>query len=545
MYLTRTWSGLTTQTLACNIQALANGIVKPASGQTVTLSKSFNGDLTQHVDTSAGGVVSLAGKVAEVYVEWFGAATYTYASGISGAVNNCVPFTAASAALQSGGVLRFGNSKLGQAYYSTCAITQSKPAHYKGSGRGDDCPTSPTCLVFAAATNGVINANTSRGSSVEDMWLQSLSTGTGADNGLMIGDEWFYGHNLGIDGFGNDGVYNLSNNVDFMVLSQILSENNFGDGFFCSNSDCGEMFWHTLRSLSNHGYGYHGETGHSRFLNLDAEFNTLGAFNMSGLSNRFDSPYCEGASTEFTYTGDWSVVTSELAGACTFLNPGGLHWVSNQLMLNGHFANQLVVTDANPVTANPETYAHYSGVFGAKCYSIRDLTSSPNKDIFGYCPGGGTPTLEFPEATTFDSTVTLNGPVTFNVPVTLSNQTIKQTGSSPGLTLFKPDSSGADPENFILQFDGWNASSAQAHYGSIYTQITSNTPGSQTGKLHLATVVGGAPVDGITLDNGTAAIGSGTTIVYRCSVAGTARAGTLTTVSADCGTAVDTGLRVK
>ena len=36
----------------------------------------------------------------------------------------------------------------------------------------------------------------------------------------------------------------------------------------------------------------------------------------------------------------------------------------------------------------------------------------------------------------------------------------------------------------------------------------------------------------------------GSTIVYRCATAGTARAGTLTTVSADCGTAVDTGVRV-
>ena len=37
--------------------------------------------------------------------------------------------------------------------------------------------------------------------------------------------------------------------------------------------------------------------------------------------------------------------------------------------------------------------------------------------------------------------------------------------------------------------------------------------------------------------------GEGTTIIYRCSVAGALRAGQLTSVSSDCGTAVDTGMR--
>lgn len=73
LYLTRTWSGLTTQTFACNIEALANGIIKPASGQTITLSKSISGSLTQHFDTSAGGIISITGTVESIPVQWFGA----------------------------------------------------------------------------------------------------------------------------------------------------------------------------------------------------------------------------------------------------------------------------------------------------------------------------------------------------------------------------------------------------------------------------------------------------------------------------------------
>jgi hypothetical protein len=42
---------------------------------------------------------------------------------------------------------------------------------------------------------------------------------------------------------------------------------------------------------------------------------------------------------------------------------------------------------------------------------------------------------------------------------------------------------------------------------------------------------------------GAAAVGGGSTILYRCTVAGTLRVGQITSVAADCGTAVDTGLR--
>lgn len=73
LLLTKLWSSLTTQALACNIQAFTGGIIKPASGQTVTLTGSFSGDLSKHVDISAGGSVVFAGKVDSLYPQWFGA----------------------------------------------------------------------------------------------------------------------------------------------------------------------------------------------------------------------------------------------------------------------------------------------------------------------------------------------------------------------------------------------------------------------------------------------------------------------------------------
>ncbi len=74
LYGTRIWAGLTTQTLGCNIVGLANFIMRPASGQVVTLTGSFDGSLTQHFDFSTSGTFSLASaRVPVLYPQWFGA----------------------------------------------------------------------------------------------------------------------------------------------------------------------------------------------------------------------------------------------------------------------------------------------------------------------------------------------------------------------------------------------------------------------------------------------------------------------------------------
>jgi len=100
LFITRTWSALTTQTLACNIETLANGIIKPASGQTVTLSGSFDGSLTQHFDLSAGGAILVTNAVTKALeAQWFGVVgdnttnnTTKLSAGLTTAMNSSKPF---------------------------------------------------------------------------------------------------------------------------------------------------------------------------------------------------------------------------------------------------------------------------------------------------------------------------------------------------------------------------------------------------------------------------------------------------------------------
>lgn len=72
LMLTKIWSGLTTQTLACNIQGATGGMIKPASGQTVTMVV-LAAPLSTICDTSAGGNCTITSATGIVYPQWWGA----------------------------------------------------------------------------------------------------------------------------------------------------------------------------------------------------------------------------------------------------------------------------------------------------------------------------------------------------------------------------------------------------------------------------------------------------------------------------------------
>jgi hypothetical protein len=99
---------------------------------------------------------------------------------------------------------------------------------------------------------------------------------------------------------------------------------------------------------------------------------------------------------------------------------------------------------------------------------------------------------------------------------------------------------GSNGENYALPFvqnqSGWETA-------RIETDINSGDPTS--GNLTISAATGGTLTQAAKFGPGTVAIGTGTNVLYRCTVAGTLRVGQTTTVAGDCGTAVDTGLRVQ
>lgn len=519
LYLTRTWSALTTQSIACNIQALANGIIKPASGQTVTLTKSFDGDLTQHFDLSAGGAVSLQ-KVGVVWPDWFGAKPYNF-GGSGSTFDNAVALTGLISALPQGGTIKFSTTPSGYAWYfgssfSTASLTNST-FQILGQGVGAGCGTSGTCLVFAAGVSGV--KLLARGSPLTNIWVHSLSSGSGSDVGVTLGNSWLYLNNVGVDGFGKHNISNEGNNIDNSTIQGIQTYTSFGDGMRLVGSDVNNLHVDTVRMLSNAGWGCEASGISSTYINMDAEGNTSGGCSDVGVGNRWIKFYCEGLATAtFSESGTNAIFENSAAGECAVTNTGG---PSNVMYTHdpasGLFVqNGVAVGPQAPQTASPKIYQLNSAQSCTGCFTVQAITDSLNALL--YNPAG---------AGAGNATWKYNGYLT---PV-----------SGSLMPIINPSVSGPVGWNFI----GLNNANAPATYGQIVSTPSNNTAGSQSGGVRINGVNAGTPTAGIDVDaDGTTHIKSGTSTVYRCSVAGAARAGALTTVSADCGTAIDTGLKV-
>lgn len=123
---------------------------------------------------------------------------------------------------------------------------------------------------------------------------------------------------------------------------------------------------------------------------------------------------------------------------------------------------------------------------------------------------------------------------------------IRHTGDA--LVMYAADSLLGNSQPVGLTFHKQNTAGTELDVGQINGYLTSNTPGSENSQMEFVTRdTGTAKIYMVLDDKGNLSIGNQGTlnIVYRCTVAGNDRIGVLTTVASDCGTAVDTHLRVQ
>jgi hypothetical protein len=92
--ITLAWAGVTSLTCSANVQFFAGGVIRPASGSTVTFTGALTGDLTQHFDNSLGGTVSISQALTpQIYPEWWGAAGGTDSTAAFQAALNTISTT--------------------------------------------------------------------------------------------------------------------------------------------------------------------------------------------------------------------------------------------------------------------------------------------------------------------------------------------------------------------------------------------------------------------------------------------------------------------
>lgn len=160
---------------AANIYADAGGIMTPASGQTLTLTGSFDGAITQHFDLSAGGSVDLSGAiVGPMPVQWWGVVG-------DGSTSNSSTLPAAFAAAAA----RHGE------LYAPCGtylfgaeLTISAPMTFRGDGAAD-----APCTILKK-TADVIGIHVQSGANFTKLLNFSMTStaGSGASDGIAVGD---------------------------------------------------------------------------------------------------------------------------------------------------------------------------------------------------------------------------------------------------------------------------------------------------------------------------------------------------------------------
>lgn len=144
-------------TCAANIQANKGGILTPAAGVTLTLTGTFNGDLTQHFDTSASGSVittALPFKMTTLYPQYWGATANgrTVTDGSCSASGHTL--TSATAAFTDSDVGRYVS-------ISGAGAATTFPVSYNGGlGTTISAVTNSTTVTVTAACVATVSGQT-------------------------------------------------------------------------------------------------------------------------------------------------------------------------------------------------------------------------------------------------------------------------------------------------------------------------------------------------------------------------------------------------
>lgn len=172
LYVTKSWNGLATASYGCNIQFLANGIIKPASGQTVTLTGSISGSLTRHFDYSLG-TVAFTAKSIPFPVQWFGALC-----------NNSTDDGAAQQAALSAGVPVSYVYAANACLTSVALTTGADGQQIVGSGSGSSATQGVSIIRASASISGPVLAIVNYGVVISNLTIDANGN---ANNGIVAG----------------------------------------------------------------------------------------------------------------------------------------------------------------------------------------------------------------------------------------------------------------------------------------------------------------------------------------------------------------------
>jgi hypothetical protein len=232
--VTRTWSNLLTQTIACPLFFLAGGILKPAASQTVTLTGTLTASPSQQIfDISASTANVKPATSANPYSpSWYGAD----ASG--SADSNAAIQAAINDADDSGGVVQFTCG-----IFKFTGLTISTRITMRGGGNGEVSSSATPCtkLIKTADATGIDIASAAGLTILEGFQLTSTAVAGTADGIVVGGVDSTNGagevtfRNITVTNQRGNGINVRNGNSGFM--EHVIANQNTLNGILISNQN--------------------------------------------------------------------------------------------------------------------------------------------------------------------------------------------------------------------------------------------------------------------------------------------------------------------
>jgi hypothetical protein len=318
-----------------------------------------------------------------------------------GATDNLAAFNAAITALPSSGgtlIVPRGICVL------SGSVTFGKTIDLIGQGDGFSCATAGTCLKFAAGSSGLIISGGER-SYVANMYIDSLSSALGTDDGIRVRSNSVRLERLTINNFGRDGVNVDSTgvNANTGTVTSVRVNGGYRHGFYFYGADSNGWTLTGASVQGSAGYCYNMDYNGSNLvfnntlIGPHAENCVLGAYIDRGSDNQYYNAYSEpgvghtitlGANSQYSV---WYLGGSALNGA-PITNSGGNPYYQYQdsgvksgifrvLTSDGGTKPRMNVADT---AVGGHEYSLQSGTYGATFLSLVDVTTPAN--IFFYEP---------------------------------------------------------------------------------------------------------------------------------------------------------------
>lgn len=224
LFPTGTYKVESNLTLSSPVTMLPGAKIKPASGVAVTINGVFDGSLTQHFDTSAGGsVVFGRGAAPIVWPQWFGCDGVNDAPAISAAV---------ASIFATGGTIGFsGLYRTTAAIIVTCAAGETKYGlTFMNFSRQTANFVSSTPTIYAAHTGHVFDCG-----GAADLVFDGISIH--GDTSTVPQTGWFFARNTNGSSAGRHRFVNCRSQGYFSkaVIYAYGSEENVYDNCFMIN----------------------------------------------------------------------------------------------------------------------------------------------------------------------------------------------------------------------------------------------------------------------------------------------------------------------